>query len=162
MWKARGSDQGMCPGLRLFGVRTQDSGDGDGNPGQRAERSPHLPNSTCARPTHRPLGVNLSGRISFIKACRSYESRKERFWKHLRSNLKTPESRAFTPPFTTVNFARDYRFPTPSGKAGLQVSHVSITHDPRGLAATAMALWIAGSALTTSPFTSPWEQPAHA
>ena len=55
------------PGLRLFGVRTQDSGDGASNPRQRAERSPHLRSSTCARPTRRPLGVNLSGRISFIK-----------------------------------------------------------------------------------------------
>ena len=100
---------GMCPGLRLFGVRTQDSGDGDGNPGQRAERLPHLRSSTCARPTRRPLSVNLSGRISFIKACRSYESRKERFWKQLRSNPKTPESGAFAPPFTAAREARKSR-----------------------------------------------------
>ena len=45
------------------------------------------------------------GRISFIKACRSYESRKERFWKHLRSNPKTPESGAFTPPLTFASLA---------------------------------------------------------
>ena len=59
---------GMCPGLRLFGVRTQDSGDGDGNPGQRAERSPHLPNSTCARPTRRPLGVNTQRQDQLYKS----------------------------------------------------------------------------------------------